>query len=85
MISARVLPIRALLTCMHQTEKHSVKTEKHCVDLRIYNFNMQTDQPGFYRRKLKNALYIFKRNMIQSSTQANESSGLVNNVEYSMD
>lgn len=61
-----------------------MKTEKHCVDLRIYNFNMQTDQAGFYRRKL-NALYIFKRNMIQSSTQANESSGLVNNVEYRMD
>lgn len=60
-----------------------MKTDKR-VDFRMYNFNMQTGQSVFYWRKLSNALYIFKRNMIQSFAQANESSGLVNNVEYAM-
>lgn len=45
---------------------------------------MQTDQPVFYWRKLNNALYLLKRNIIQSSARANESSRLVNNVEYGM-
>lgn len=45
---------------------------------------MQTDQPVFNWRKLNNALYLLKRNIIQSSARANESSRLVNNVEYGM-
>lgn len=62
-----------------------MKPDKHCADFRMHNFNMQTDQPVFYWRKLNNSLYLFKRNMIQSTAQANESSGLVNNVEYRRD